>query len=315
MTAGILAWPVIARSRQGEARREQGGDRVSTPTVHDALTRWAAHEFRSLNGHVEMLLRRALNEAGPDGPDKPGPMPKRGRPPNRGGRQGDGAATRFSGGRPTTRRRAAPVDTPGRGRPTFVTVLGRAAPKSHRGIDHRTLGRPCICRSARSGQSAMRAGTLRNRRRRDLHSHRDGHPWNTERFPPLRGQEGVRGSGADRDVRAGRRVALSARTRALGRVAAEYLAHTEVVWLPGVCAATGEGRALRVRRSVRADDEFSSGVSFSLVPQRIGHVAQCVAPLEDRGNLAGFDKLLQNRQVLSVVPHDEHTHPLAHERR
>ena len=34
------------------------------PTVHDALARWAADEFRSLNAHVEMLLRRALNDAG-----------------------------------------------------------------------------------------------------------------------------------------------------------------------------------------------------------------------------------------------------------
>jgi hypothetical protein len=30
------------------------------PAVHDALTRWANDEFRSVNAHVEMLLRRAL---------------------------------------------------------------------------------------------------------------------------------------------------------------------------------------------------------------------------------------------------------------
>ena len=30
------------------------------PGVHDALTRWAADDFRSLNAHVEMLLRRAF---------------------------------------------------------------------------------------------------------------------------------------------------------------------------------------------------------------------------------------------------------------
>ncbi len=34
------------------------------PTVHDALARWAADEFRSLNAHVDMLLRRALNDGG-----------------------------------------------------------------------------------------------------------------------------------------------------------------------------------------------------------------------------------------------------------
>jgi hypothetical protein len=50
------------------------------PTVHDALARWAADEFRSLNAHIEMLLRRALDEAGRM-PKKAAPLPKRGRPP------------------------------------------------------------------------------------------------------------------------------------------------------------------------------------------------------------------------------------------
>src|SRR6202012_204613 len=34
------------------------------PAVHDALSRWASDELRSLNAHIEMLLRRALDEAG-----------------------------------------------------------------------------------------------------------------------------------------------------------------------------------------------------------------------------------------------------------
>lgn len=34
------------------------------PALHDALARWAADELRSLNGQVEFLLRRALDEAG-----------------------------------------------------------------------------------------------------------------------------------------------------------------------------------------------------------------------------------------------------------
>jgi hypothetical protein len=50
------------------------------PTVHDALARWAADDFRSLNAHIEMLLRRALEDAGRM-PKKAGPLPKRGRPP------------------------------------------------------------------------------------------------------------------------------------------------------------------------------------------------------------------------------------------
>lgn len=54
------------------------------PAVHDALTRWANDEFRSVNAQVEMLLRRALAEAGRM-PAKAGPLPRRGRPPVRSG--------------------------------------------------------------------------------------------------------------------------------------------------------------------------------------------------------------------------------------
>jgi hypothetical protein len=52
------------------------------PAVHDALARWAADEFRSLNAQVEMLLRRALDDAGRL-PAKARPVPRRGRPPAR----------------------------------------------------------------------------------------------------------------------------------------------------------------------------------------------------------------------------------------
>jgi len=50
------------------------------PEVHDALARWATDEYRSLNAHVEMLLRQALTSAGRM-PKRAGPLPKRGRPP------------------------------------------------------------------------------------------------------------------------------------------------------------------------------------------------------------------------------------------
>ena len=50
------------------------------PSVHDALARWANDEFRSLNAHIDMLLRRALTEAGRM-PRDVAPIPKRGRPP------------------------------------------------------------------------------------------------------------------------------------------------------------------------------------------------------------------------------------------
>ncbi len=50
------------------------------PAVHDALTRWADDELRSVNAQVEVLLRRALTEAGRM-PKHAGPLPRRGRPP------------------------------------------------------------------------------------------------------------------------------------------------------------------------------------------------------------------------------------------
>jgi hypothetical protein len=34
------------------------------PALHDALQRWAGSELRSLNAHIEFLLRRAAAEAG-----------------------------------------------------------------------------------------------------------------------------------------------------------------------------------------------------------------------------------------------------------
>jgi hypothetical protein len=49
------------------------------PAVHDALIRWANDEFRSVNAQIEMLLRRALSDAGRM-PTHAAPPPKRGRP-------------------------------------------------------------------------------------------------------------------------------------------------------------------------------------------------------------------------------------------
>lgn len=50
------------------------------PAVHEALARWAADDLRSLNAHIEMLLRQSLNRAGRS-PRDVGPLPRRGRPP------------------------------------------------------------------------------------------------------------------------------------------------------------------------------------------------------------------------------------------
>jgi hypothetical protein len=50
------------------------------PTVHEALAIWAADELRSVNAHIEMVLRRALSDAGRM-PHQARPLPRRGRPP------------------------------------------------------------------------------------------------------------------------------------------------------------------------------------------------------------------------------------------
>jgi hypothetical protein len=49
------------------------------PAVHDALARWAADELRSTNAQIELMLRRALDEAGRL-PSKVAPVRRPGRP-------------------------------------------------------------------------------------------------------------------------------------------------------------------------------------------------------------------------------------------
>ncbi|MFC9777947.1 hypothetical protein [Paenibacillus chitinolyticus] len=45
------------------------------PKLHQALERWAADEFRSVNGHIEFLLREALVRAGRMPGHAPAPPP------------------------------------------------------------------------------------------------------------------------------------------------------------------------------------------------------------------------------------------------
>ncbi len=61
------------------------------PSVHDALARWAADDFRSVNSHIELLLRDALKRAGRL-PSATGPLPRRGRPPKTEDAEGPGGA-------------------------------------------------------------------------------------------------------------------------------------------------------------------------------------------------------------------------------
>ena len=53
------------------------------PAVHDALQRWASDELRAVNAQNEVLLRRALQQAGRL-PDQVKPLPRRGSPPEQG---------------------------------------------------------------------------------------------------------------------------------------------------------------------------------------------------------------------------------------
>ncbi|PKQ32870.1 MAG: hypothetical protein CVT62_02115 [Actinobacteria bacterium HGW-Actinobacteria-2] len=72
----------MAESSAGEAGRERKSVLLRLdPAVHEALTRWAADDLRSVNAHIELLLRQALAHAG-RAPKDAGPLPRRGRPPS-----------------------------------------------------------------------------------------------------------------------------------------------------------------------------------------------------------------------------------------
>ncbi|CAM3752349.1 hypothetical protein [Isoptericola cucumis] len=53
------------------------------PAIHDALARWAADDLRSVNAQVDLLLRRALKDAGRL-PRDVAPTRRPGRPPTLG---------------------------------------------------------------------------------------------------------------------------------------------------------------------------------------------------------------------------------------
>jgi|GEM_PF-5347863 len=79
-----------ARDPNGQAHGPDGqagrrGERKSVlvrmdPAVYDALARWASDELRSTTAQIELILRRALEDAGRL-PPHIGAMPRRGRPP------------------------------------------------------------------------------------------------------------------------------------------------------------------------------------------------------------------------------------------
>ena len=69
------------------------------PAVHDALMRWANDDLRSVNAQIEMLLRRALTDAGRM-PQQAAPLPRRGRPPAKAGLTTGAGHLPPDGGRP-----------------------------------------------------------------------------------------------------------------------------------------------------------------------------------------------------------------------
>ncbi|GAA1725732.1 hypothetical protein GCM10009809_21930 [Isoptericola hypogeus] len=54
------------------------------PAIHDAVARWAADDLRSVNAQIDLLLRRALKDAGRL-PRDAAPARRPGRPPREDG--------------------------------------------------------------------------------------------------------------------------------------------------------------------------------------------------------------------------------------
>ena len=81
MTADRLAAPGADErlERSPSRSRKQIALRLD-PAVHDAVAKWAADELRSVNAQIEILIRRALKEAGRM-PSQAGQIKRPGRPP------------------------------------------------------------------------------------------------------------------------------------------------------------------------------------------------------------------------------------------
>jgi len=65
--------------RPARAARKQVLLRLD-PAIHDAVARWAADDLRSVNAQIDLLLRRALRDAGRL-PRDAAPARRPGRPP------------------------------------------------------------------------------------------------------------------------------------------------------------------------------------------------------------------------------------------
>ena len=64
------------RRARNQARKQMQLRR--DPAVHEAMSKWAADNLRSVNAQIEVVLRQALKDAGRD--PKPAPIRRPGRP-------------------------------------------------------------------------------------------------------------------------------------------------------------------------------------------------------------------------------------------
>src|SRR5215212_7977103 len=84
----------------------------------------------------------------------------------------------------------------------------------------------------------------------------------------------------------------------------------------------GELRRIRLPRTPvnrpsgfasHGDDDFPLSVPFFQIPDGLWGLGERVGPVDDRGEPAGFDELLEEDQVLAVLPCDERPQLLVHE--
>src|SRR5215208_1802789 len=61
------------------------------------------------------------------------------------------------------------------------------------------------------------------------------------------------------------------------------------------------------------EDDFPSSVPFCQIPYGLRSLGERVGPVDDRCELAGFDELLEQDQVLAVLPRNERAQLLVHE--
>ena len=74
------------------------------------------------------------------------------------------------------------------------------------------------------------------------------------------------------------------------------------------------GQELAACRASHGDDEFTLSVSLLQIPDGLWNLGERVRPVDDWGELAGFDEILEDDHVLVVLLADECAQLLAHER-